>query len=57
MLKVRLILCVDFLCPKILRALTRDQLIKLQQISGDELVIGFMLYDAIKRKLRRKARE
>ncbi len=57
MLKVRLILCVDFLCPKILGALTRDQLIKLQQISGDELVIGFMLYDAIKKKLGRKVRE
>jgi hypothetical protein len=53
LLKARLILCVDFLCPKILGTLTREELIKLQEISGDELVSGFMLYDAVKRFLRR----
>ena len=52
-LKVRLVLCVDFLCPKIISALRRDELIRLQQISGDELVTGFMLYDAIKKFIRR----
>ncbi len=52
MLKVRLVLCVDFLCPKILNTLSRGDLIRLQQVSGDELTIGFMLYDAIKRFMR-----
>jgi len=51
-LRVRLVLCVDFLCPKILGVLSLDKLIKLQQVSGDELVSGFMLYDAVKRFLR-----
>ena len=52
MLKVRLVLCVDFLCPKILDVLTRDELLRLQLISGDELVTGFILYDEIKRFFR-----
>ncbi|UCG11586.1 MAG: hypothetical protein JSU72_13765 [Deltaproteobacteria bacterium] len=55
MLKVRLVLCVDFLCPKIVNALTHDQLIKLQTVSGDELVTSFILYDAIKKFIRRSA--
>ena len=53
-LKVRLVLCVDFLCPKILRALARDDLIRLQTVSGDELVTGFMAYDAIKKFFRHR---
>jgi hypothetical protein len=55
-LKVRLVLCVDFLCLKILNILSRGDLIKLQQVSGDELTTGFMLYDAIKKFLRHKKR-
>jgi hypothetical protein len=55
LLKVRLVLCVDFLCHKIINALRRDELIRLQQISGDELVTGFMLYDAIKKFMRKSA--
>ena len=54
-LKVRLVLCVDFLCPKILGGLTADELIKLQKISGEELVTGFLLYDAVKKFMRRSA--
>jgi hypothetical protein len=56
MLKARLILCVDFLCPKILSALAREDLIQLQNVSGDELVTGFMLYDAIKKFMRQSAK-
>ena len=52
-LKVRLVLCVDFLCPKIVDALTIDERIKLQKISGEELVTGFLLYDAVKKFMRR----
>ena len=57
MLKVRLVLCVDFLCPKILNVLERGELIKLQNISGQELVTGFKLYDRIKRFTRRSSRQ
>jgi hypothetical protein len=55
-LKVRLVLCVDFLCPKILNTISHGDLIRLQQVSGDELTTGFMLYDAIKRFLRHQKR-
>jgi hypothetical protein len=51
-LKVRLVLCVDFLCDKILIALKGEELLSLQKISGKELVTGFRLYDAIKKFLR-----
>jgi hypothetical protein len=53
-LKVRLVLCVDFLCPKILNTMSQGDLIRLQQISGDELTTGFMLYDAVKKFVKRK---
>ena len=55
-LKVRLVLCVDFLCPKILNTISQRNLIRLQQVSGDELTTGFMLYDAIKKFFRNKKR-
>lgn len=50
-LMVRLVLCVDYLCPKLHKKLTQDKLIKLQSVSGDELLTGFILYDAIKKFL------
>jgi hypothetical protein len=46
---------VDFLCPKILNTISQGNLIRLQQVSGDELTTGFMLYDAIKKFLRKFA--
>ncbi len=55
-LKVRLVLCVDFLCPKILNAMSKGDLIRLQKVSGDELTTAFILYDAIKKFLRNKKR-
>jgi len=51
-LKVRLFLCVDFLCPAILNRLSREELVRLQTVSGDELTAGFLMYDAIKRIVR-----
>ena len=54
-LRVRLVLCVDYLCPKIMSALSHDKVVKLQCISGDELLTGFKLYDAIKRFMRSTA--
>jgi hypothetical protein len=55
-LKVRLVLCVDFLCPKILNTMSKVDLIRLQQVSGDELTTAFMLYDAVKKFFRDKKR-
>ena len=49
MLKVRLVLCVDYLCSKIMSELSHEDLIKLQEVSGHELLKGFILYDAIKK--------
>ena len=51
-LKVRLFLCVDFLCPAILTRLSHKELIRLQTVSGRELTTGFLVYDAIKRVIR-----
>jgi len=51
-LKVRLVLCVDFLCDKILNRLSVEELLSLQKISGEELIAGFRLYEAIKKFLR-----
>jgi hypothetical protein len=52
-LKVRLLLCIDFLCDKIMDALSVKEYLSLQKISGEELVAAFKLYDAIKKFLRR----
>jgi hypothetical protein len=51
-LNMRLVLCIDFLCDKILNALSGEEQLRLQRISGEELVVGFRLYDAIKKFLR-----
>jgi hypothetical protein len=53
-LKVRLFLCVDFLCPAILNRLSHEELVRLQTVSGHELTTGFLVYDAIKGLLRKK---
>jgi hypothetical protein len=52
-LKVRLFLCVDFLCPTILNRLSHEELVRLQTVSGNELTAAFRAYDGIKRILRR----
>jgi hypothetical protein len=51
-LRVRLFLCVDFLCPAILNRLSHEELVRLQTVSGHELTSGFLVYDAIKRVIR-----
>jgi hypothetical protein len=51
-LRVRLFLCVDFLCPAILNRLSHQELVRLQTVSGHELTTGFLVYDAIKRTIR-----
>jgi hypothetical protein len=51
-LKVRLFLCVDFLCPAILNRLSHPELVRLQTVSGHELTTGFLVYDAMKKIIR-----
>ena len=47
-LKARHVLCVNYLCTKLQRTLSHDDMIALQRIIGEELDTGFALYEAIK---------
>jgi hypothetical protein len=48
-LKVRLVLCVNYLCLKIQRILPPEALLNLQQIIGEEMDEGFILDEAVKK--------
>jgi hypothetical protein len=48
-LTARHVLCVNYLCAKLNRALSQDDLIALQTIVGEELGTGFALYEAVKK--------
>lgn len=48
-LKVRHVLCVNFLCTKIEKMLALEDLIKLQHTTGDELDTVFVLHETIKK--------
>lgn len=54
-LKVRHILCVNYLCMKIQSRFPRSKIIALQEIVGEELETGFILYEAIKKILQKDA--
>jgi len=47
-LKARHVLCVNYLCRKLQRTLSPDDMVALQAIAGEELDTGFALYEAIK---------
>jgi hypothetical protein len=47
-LKARHVLCVNYLCTKLKRTLSHDDMVALQTIVGEELDTGFALYEAIK---------
>ncbi|MBO8181520.1 MAG: hypothetical protein H0Z28_01855 [Archaeoglobus sp.] len=51
-LKVREVLCVNYLCDKIRRSLSHDDLVAVQETCGKELDILFSLSELIKRKIR-----
>ena len=53
-LKARHVLCVNYLCPKLQKNLTREELITLQTCVGEELDTLFILHEAIKKRLRFK---
>ena len=48
-LKLRLVLCVNYLCLKIQRMLPAEELAILQRITGEEMDKGFILDEAVKK--------
>jgi hypothetical protein len=54
-LKARHVLCVNYLCAKLQRILSQDEMIALQTIVGEELDTGFALYEAIRKNVARAA--
>lgn len=53
-LTARHVLCVNYICEKLKKKLTREQLIVLQTCAGEELDTLFVLNEAIKKRLRAK---
>jgi len=51
-LTARHVLCVNYICEKLQKKLTREALISLQTCAGEELNTLFFLHEAIKKKLR-----
>ena len=50
----RHVLCVNYICEKLQKKLTRKELIALQTSAGEELETLFLLHEAIKKRLRAK---
>ncbi len=48
-LKLRHVLCVNYLCQKIQRMLPSDELAGLQEIIGEEMDAGFLLDETVKK--------
>lgn len=53
-LTARHVLCVNYICQKLQKKLTREELIALQTCAGEELDTLFFLHEAIKKRLRAK---
>ena len=51
-LMARHVLCVNYICEKLQKKLTRDELIELQTCAGQELDTLFFLHEAIKKKIK-----
>jgi hypothetical protein len=51
-LRARHVLCVNYICEKLQKKLTREQLIELQTCAGEELDTLFILHEVIKKRLR-----
>ena len=49
-LKARHVLCVNYLCTKLQRTLSQDEMIALQSLVGEELYTGFVLHEAVRKK-------
>ena len=53
-LTARHVLCVNYICDKLQKKLTREELIALQTCAGEELETLFILHEIIKKRLREK---
>ena len=53
-LTARHVLCVNYICDKLQKKLTGEELIGLQTCAGEELDTLFFLHEAIKKRLRAK---
>ena len=53
-LTARHVLCVNYICEKLQKKLTREELISLQTSAGEELDTLFFLHEAIKKRLKAK---
>ena len=51
-LLARHVLCVNYICEKLQKKLTREELIELQTCAGEELDTLFFLHETIKRKIK-----
>lgn len=51
-LTARHVICVNYICEKLQRKLTKEELIGLQTSAGEELDTLFFLHEAIKKKMR-----
>ncbi len=50
-LKARHVLCVNYLCTKLQRALSQEERNALQAVIGEELDTGFALHEAVRKKV------
>ena len=50
-LTAREVLCVNYICDKLQKKLTREELLALQTCAGEELDTLFILHEAIKKRL------
>ena len=51
-LMARHVLCVNYICEKLQKNLTREELIQLQTCAGEELDTLFLFHEAIKEKIK-----
>ena len=51
-LTARHVLCVNYICSKLQKRLTREELIELQTCAGEELETLFILTEAVKKRVR-----
>ncbi len=53
-LMARHVLCINYLCHKIEKKLTMEELMKLQAVTGEEMETGFVLHEKIHQHIQRK---
>lgn len=52
-LKVRHMLCIDYLCPELVNTVGRESLIRIQTTSGEEIESAFFLHEVVLERIRR----